>query len=311
MSRTFKATAINLKAAPIGETDRMLTLLTPEVGLIKVVAPGARKHLSRLAGRSALFVINDVLIAKGKQLDKLVQAETLRSFPGLSQHLGKLTASQYLAELVLFQALSECSQSDLYYLFVEHLERIEASSDAGILPCLAHGIYHLLALEGVAPDVQTCCVTRDPVVPKLSDPNWRIGFSAVAGGIFQLSQLGHLASGAVTGGYSPARSTASESQARFSARESGQPRQSLVAPEGQKAIPVTQLTALELALLQQLSKPELVTTAQGLATPFHGLIRQPHELWMRIERLLRQYAQYHFDRPIRSATLIDTCFPVV
>lgn len=309
MSRSFKATAINLKAVPMGETDRMLTLLTPEVGLIKVVAPGARKHLSRLAGRSALFVINDVLIAKGKQLDKLVQAETLRSFPGLSQHLGKLTASQYLAELVLFQALSECPQTDLYYLFVEHLERIEASSDAGILPCLAHGIYHLLALEGVAPDVQTCCVTRDPVVPKLTDPDWRIGFSAVAGGIFQLSQLGNLASGAATGSHAHTRSTGS--QVGFSTKEPGHSRQSLVVSEGQKAISVTQLTAPELALLQQLSKPELVTTAQGLATPFDGMIRQPHELWMRIERLLRQYAQYHFDRPIRSATLIDSCFPVV
>lgn len=310
MSRTFKATAINLRAVPLGETDRMLTLLTPEVGLIKVVAPGARKHLSRLAGRSALFVVNDVLIAKGKQLDKLIQAETVRSFPGLSQHLGKITASQYLAELVLFQALSECSQSDLYYLFVEHLERIESSTDAGILPCLAHGVYHLLALEGVAPDVQTCCVTRDPVVPKLADPNWRIGFSAVAGGIFQLSKLGYLASGATTGDYTSAQ--AADSGAREpSIKRPEHSRQSLVAPERQKAIPVTQLTALELALLQQLSKPELVTTAQGLATPFDGLTRQPHELWMRIERLLRQYAQYHFDRPIRSATLIDTCFPVV
>jgi DNA repair protein RecO (recombination protein O) len=299
MSRTYRATAINLKAMPMGETDRLLTLLTPELGLLRVTAPGARKHLSRLGGRSGLFVINDVLIAKGKRLDKLVQAETLRSFPGLSQHLGKLTASQYLAELVLFQALDEQPQPDLYYLFVEHLERIEASPQAGILACLTHGVYHLLALEGVAPNVQTCCVTEQPIAPDLSDPGWRIGFSPAAGGIFQLSELGRLASGRAAGVHAP---TAAKPSAGSPRVQEAEPRLS-----SQKAIAVTQLTALELALLQQLSRPELVTAAQ-IGISAGSDIRQPHELWMRIERLLRQYAQYHFDQPIRSASLIDTCF---
>ncbi|MBD2257933.1 DNA repair protein RecO [Pseudanabaena sp. FACHB-2040] len=305
MSRTYRATAINLKAMPIGETDRLLTLLTPELGVLRVTAPGARKHLSQLGGRSGLFVINDVLIAKGKRLDKLVQAETLRSFPGLSQHLGKLTASQYLAELVLLQALDEQPQPDLYYLFVEHLERIEASSQSGILACLTHGIYHLLALEGVAPDFQTCCVTRRPVVPDLSNPDWRIGFSVAAGGIFQLSELGRLASGRAAGVYT--QSSVVDSASKHSVR-SHRVQEVESAASSQKAIAVTQLTALELALLQQLSRADLVTTAQGLASPVGSGVRQPHELWMRIERLLRQYAQYQFDQPIRSAALIDTCF---
>lgn len=296
MSRTFKATAINLKALPMGESDRLLTLLTPELGMLRVVAPGARKHLSRLGGRSGLFVINDVLVAKGKQLDKLVQAETLKSFPKLSQHLGKLTASQYLAEMVLLQALSDHPQPELYHLFVEHLERIETSSDSNVLACLAHGIYHLLALEGVAPEVQACCVTRHPIVPNLGDPAWRIGFSAVAGGIFQLSELGQLASNAAVN-TGPQLAT-----------NAGLGRAAAAWPVGERALPVVQLTALELALLQQLSKPELVATASLWDGSGASLGRQPHDLWLRIERLLRQYAQYHFDRPIRSAALIDACF---
>jgi DNA repair protein RecO (recombination protein O) len=32
MSQTYKATGINLKAIPLGETDRLLTILTPDVG---------------------------------------------------------------------------------------------------------------------------------------------------------------------------------------------------------------------------------------------------------------------------------------
>jgi DNA repair protein RecO (recombination protein O) len=32
------------------------------------------------------------------------------------------------------------------------------------------------------------------------------------------------------------------------------------------------------------------------------------QLWQSVEQALRAYAQYYFDRPIRSATLIDACF---
>jgi DNA repair protein RecO (recombination protein O) len=131
MSRSYKATGINLKAMPIGETDRLLTILTREQGLIRAVAPGARKHKSRLGGRSGQFVINDLLVIQGKQLDKVVQAETVQSFPGLATDLTKLTASQYLAELVLCQALSEQPQGELFSLFVEHLERLEQASAPG------------------------------------------------------------------------------------------------------------------------------------------------------------------------------------
>jgi DNA repair protein RecO (recombination protein O) len=33
------------------------------------------------------------------------------------------------------------------------------------------------------------------------------------------------------------------------------------------------------------------------------------QVWRGIEGLLRHYAQFHLERPIRSASLIETCFP--
>ena len=267
MSRTYKATGINLKAVPMGESDRLLTVLTPELGLVRAIAPGSRKHRSQLGGRSGLFVINQLLLAQGKQLDKITQAETVRSFPKLSQDLGKLTAGQYLAELALFQALSGHPQEDLYHLLIEHLERIEAAPSPAVLPCLTQGIYHLLALAGVAPNVRSCCVTRQPIIPDLGSPDWRVGFSAAAGGIFQLSELGRLAAETLPSGHPlPSR------------RPSGADR----APPGLR---VSQLTAMELVLLQQLSQPELLSTTLAIAPPPPPPTRatgQSHENWTRI-----------------------------
>lgn len=318
---------------PLGESDRLLTILTQEFGLIRAVAPGARKHHSKLSGRSGLFVINQLLISKGRSLDKITQAETVESYPGLSQDLGKLTASQYLAELVLCQALSDQSQADLFCLLSEHLSRLEClpgkSTDPTaaltVLAHLAHATFHLLALAGVAPQVQVCCVTQSPLTPNFTDPNWRVGFSMAAGGTVDLAALerlesqGHLLRmqssrdrklpiGAAT------KSSALPSK-RFHVAEQTTPEtnhlgyQTVNHPQHFPALN-TQLTATELALLQLLPQPQL-PQLDVLSDKFAHNALEPlgnRTAWLKVERILRQYAQYQFHRPIRSAALIDTCF---
>lgn len=298
MSRSYKATGINLKGIPFGETDRLLTILTIEQGLIRVIAPGARKHKSRLAGRSSQFVVNELLIVQGKRLDKLVQAETVRSFPGLTSDLARLTASQYLAELVLCQALSGASQGDLFALLVEHLQRLEQTSGEATLACLSQGIFHLLAAAGVAPEVWQCSLSQMDVVPDFSLADWRAGFSPASGGVISLAQLGL----APSTGAGTARIPSEGYSINRPYRRIGEPRRSPGQPD------VTLITAIELALLQRLGQPELMTSQ-----PTIGLTSGSDKtllLWQRVERLLRHYAQYHFDRPIRSATLLDACFSV-
>ncbi len=290
MSGTYKATGINLKTTPSGESDRLLTILTEEFGLIRAIAPGARKHKSSLGGRSGLFVVNQLLIVQGRSLDKVIQAESLESYPGLSQSLSKLTAGQYLAELALSQALSDQPQAELLCLMREHLSRLEKSP--ATLACLAHASFHLLALAGITPQVQECCVTRQVITPDLSDPDWRIGFSVVSGGIVQLAELEH----------SPHSSRPQKKSSPSSSITSVPSRSSTQQPPGWS----TQLNALELWLLQQLAQPNLVQELLQV----DEMILQPvyHQAWLSIERVLRHYAQYHLDRPIRSAALIDACF---
>jgi DNA repair protein RecO (recombination protein O) len=289
MSQTAKLTGINLKAAPLGESDRLLTILSPEVGLLRAVAPGSRKHQSRLAGRSDLFVINQWLVIKGKRLDKVVQAETLRSFPGLSHHLGRLTASQYLAEVVLFMALSDCSQVDLFDLLVTHLAHLETSPSQDLLAALCHGLYQLLRLGGVAPEMQRCCLSQRQIVPNFLDPGWRVQFSFEAGGLVQGDDT---PPGLGVGG----RSRTAEPTQIYSSGPTRHPR----------PIP---LTALEVMLLQHLSQAEGLGPAPRSIWPAQG---QPDpQVWARLERLLRQWAQDYLERPIRSAALIDVCLASV
>ncbi|MFH7245604.1 MAG: DNA repair protein RecO [Spirulina sp.] len=306
MGRTYKVTGINLKAMPLGEADRILTILTPDLGLVRAVAPGSRKHQSRLGGRSDLFVINEWLVAKGKRLDKVVQAETARTFPKLSQDLGRLTASQYLAEIVLFMALNDGSQAELYHLFVEHLERIETSPPSALLAALTHGLYHLLALAGVAPEVHRCCLSREDIVPNLMDDRWTVGFSADAGGLVQWSALAQDARPQRLRPRSdPRPAVAAADRVMPSLREAP-------APYHPRSSAPQSLSAMDVVLLQQLSKPEIITTLPVLPDALSAATPSAQQVaWARIERLLRHYAQDYFERPIRSAALIDVCFATV
>jgi DNA repair protein RecO (recombination protein O) len=295
VSRTYTVTGINLKAIPLGEADRLLTILSPERGLIQAVAPGARKQSAKLGGRSSLFVVNQLMLAQGKSLDRITQAEGIESYPGLATHLGRLTAGQYLAEVVLAQAIPGEPQADLFNLLCEHLRRIEAAPGAESLAYLCQALFHLLALAGLAPQVYRCGLSHGPIEPNFQTPNWHVMFSLGLGVV--LPNLGP---------------------------DAGPD----VGPDAGSIDTVLRLNALELALMQQLAQAQLPTdrsaeflqvagSSPGLA-PLDLQFRRLNPAssnpasstsgsspWVNIERALRYYIQYHFDRPIRSATLLE------
>ncbi|MBE9130025.1 MULTISPECIES: DNA repair protein RecO [unclassified Coleofasciculus] len=304
MSRTYKATGINLKSMPLGEADRLVTILTPEFGLIRVVAPGARKQNSQLAGRTGLFVVNQLLIAKGRSLDKITQAETLESYPGLSKDLSKLAASQYLAELVLCHALSEHPQAELYELLNEHLRRLEklpsySGNKEGaslVLAHLSHGIFHLLALAGIAPQVQVCCITQHPLHPNFTDPTWQVGFSVEVGGVLTLAARG-LEFPKITPSTVTSTGRVGEATSTYHADV-----QTLPPPRLNG-----KLDALELTLFQQLAAAQL-PDLRAVLPHLSGHLSDSESVapaWVKVERMLRDYTQYHFGRSIRSAALVD------
>jgi DNA repair protein RecO (recombination protein O) len=98
--RLFRVQAIVLKRSDYGEADRLLTLYTPDLGKLRAIAKGARKPSSRKSGHVELFTHSAFLIAKGRHLDIVTQADTLDAFLPLRENLDRLGFAYYLAELV-------------------------------------------------------------------------------------------------------------------------------------------------------------------------------------------------------------------
>jgi DNA repair protein RecO (recombination protein O) len=279
LPKEYQAIGINLKGMPLGEHDRLLTILTKECGLIKAVATGARKHRSAMAGRSGLFVVNDLQISVGRSMDRIKNAEMLQSFVGLGKTLAKLTAAQYLSELALMQALSAQPQEELFLVLVEHLNRIQDAEDKYVLACLVHGTYHLLAIAGFAPQVHSCCISQRPVIANREIPKWKAGFSIVGGGVINLEITDPPSDG------NPNRDRSIN------------------------GLEIIGNSAITNQISHYLNAPELLAIQELAQTDLtDNILKSQTTDWLTVERLLRAYAQYHFDRPIQSSALIDNCF---
>lgn len=284
MSQKYKAKGIVLKGSSIKENDRLVTVLTPEYGLIRAVAPGAKKHKSRLRGRTELFVVNELLLIRGRSLDKIISADTLYTYPGLSGDIGKLATAQYLAELSIALAMAEQPQAELYELFNEHLRRIEGFPvGESVYPYLAQAVFHLTAIAGLTPQVFNCCLTQQLIVPNLDSASWRLGFSFAGGGIVDLQVLA---------------TVSADKQADLDQEENYY---NTPLPKIEQRI-----NGMELAILQQLAYHNL--PSDELFTAQEKSQFDLEVAWIRIEKVLREYIQYHIGKTIRSANLVDNLY---
>ena len=90
-----------LKEMPLGEADKLLTVLSEDEGRISVVAKGAKKPSSRFLAASSAFALSNMELVKGKSLYILRNANMIKSFYGLREDLDSLTAASRMAHAVL------------------------------------------------------------------------------------------------------------------------------------------------------------------------------------------------------------------
>ncbi|MDR7922566.1 MULTISPECIES: DNA repair protein RecO [unclassified Thermosynechococcus] len=270
MGRTYRTIGINLKAMPLGESDRLLSVFSRDRGLLKLVAPHSRGCRSKLGGRVDLFVVNDLFISPGRNLDRILQAETVATYQGLNSHLTTLTAAQYLGEVVLYQVHPQQPQPDLFDWLCTTLDQLQGVSSRAALALLVRGLWGILRLGGIAPEWYQCHESGCEIAVPAADTDWRVGFSFASGGVFILTEEGN------------------------DRGSSGGDRQ---------------LTASEVRLGQWLALP---TTPSLARDEFLAQAETyPLSVWLFLERILRQYLQFHLEQTLQVPPLLDHCFSPV
>lgn len=165
---------IVIRETTIGEADKLLTLLTPDLGRITVRCRGVRTLKSRRFAASQLYAYSDILLSEKDGRYSLEEAEVLGTFFDLRSRLDSLACANYFADLLNTVTVEGEGDPAVMSLFLNALYLLAK----GDKPCrLIKAVFEarLLLYLGIMPDLSACadCQKTD----------FALGWLDVAGGV--------------------------------------------------------------------------------------------------------------------------------
>ncbi|MCI9641454.1 MAG: DNA repair protein RecO [Eubacterium sp.] len=153
MRRTTKGLVI--KEQTIGESDRLVTLLTADFGLVKAFVRRAKQLKSRLNSATTLFAYCDFSLYRSKDAFIVDDAVPIEVFFNLRQDIDRLTLAQYFAQLAYELSAEEQPQDELLRLTLNSLHLL-CKGEKSITQIKAVFEFRALCLGGYMPSVLAC-----------------------------------------------------------------------------------------------------------------------------------------------------------
>ena len=162
--RSQRVEAIVLRHQDWGEADRLLWLYARELGKVRALAKGVRKMRSRKAGHLEPFTRVNLLLASGRDILIITQAEASELYLAVRADLVRLGYAAYCIELLDRFTYEEGENPALFRLLTDTLSRLDTSPD----PAFAVRYYEirLLDLVGFRPHLFNCAARSEPIHPE-------------------------------------------------------------------------------------------------------------------------------------------------
>lgn len=178
----YKAEAIVLRQQTIGEADRVVTLLTREYGKLRAVARGIRRPTSRLGGRVEPFTHARLLLARGRTLDVIAQADVVGAFAGLRDDLTRSAYASYIAELVDRFLPERDRHENVFDLVQRTLADLDGAGEEEVELYALWFALHLAADLGYRPETAGCVDCGRPLPQTVGRTERSWAFSPELGG---------------------------------------------------------------------------------------------------------------------------------
>ena len=161
----YRDEAIVLRTHPLGEADRIVTLLTRSHGKVRAVAKGVRRTTSRFGARVEPFMHVDVMASTGRSLDIITQVEVLGAYGrAMCDDYPLFTSGTVMLETA--DRLVEAEHEPAVQQFWLLVGAVRALAGRDHMPGLVLDSYLLraLAVAGWAPSFADCarCGTPGP-----------------------------------------------------------------------------------------------------------------------------------------------------
>lgn len=173
--RVYKTPAIVLRQRKLGDVDKIITLYSANYGKLEAVAKGVRRVTSRLAGNVEPLTHGAYMLAHGRSLDIITQAQAIENLRPLRDDLERLSRALYVAELVDRGTEEREENFALYRLLLDTLRRLAERDELDL--ALRYFEMALLDLLGYRPELRECVSCRRP--PAADGSAWAPGVGGV------------------------------------------------------------------------------------------------------------------------------------
>ena len=153
----YRDEAIVLRTQKLGEADRIVTLLTRTHGKVRAVGKGVRRTTSRFGARLEPFMLVDIQLHEGRNLDIVTQVVTISPFARpVCEDYALYTAGTAMLETA--ERLVEAEKEPATPQFRLLVSAVRSLADRAHSPGLVLNAYLLRALSiaGWAPSFTDC-----------------------------------------------------------------------------------------------------------------------------------------------------------
>jgi DNA repair protein RecO (recombination protein O) len=149
-----KCEGIVIRNVDYGETSKIVTIYTKELGKISLMARGAKKPVSKLSGITQLLQQGYFLFHAGNGMGTLQQGESIRGFRNILEDIYLTSYATFMSELLDRTTEEKQKNTFLFELFERLLEYLNDGYD----PEIILNIFELkiLSLLGIAPELSRC-----------------------------------------------------------------------------------------------------------------------------------------------------------
>ena len=148
-------TGLVLRQVKVGEADQILTILTPDRGIVSASAKGSLRLKNKLFSACGLFCYSEFCITMGRSANFVDEAAVKKVFHGLGRTVEGTALAVYLAEAVATLSPEPPESAEVLRLLLNTLYMI---SEAKRPPRLLKAICEMrtICLAGYMPRVLAC-----------------------------------------------------------------------------------------------------------------------------------------------------------
>ncbi|HSD12623.1 MAG TPA: DNA repair protein RecO, partial [Patescibacteria group bacterium] len=123
---TYRDKGIVLRTRTLRDADRHYAIFTERHGKVLILAKGSRRGKSKMAPHLGSFGVVDLMIAKGRVIDRLAGADLVRPYRTLMDSLEKTALAQGVLLTVDAMTKRELPEERVFALLAEWFAALDA-----------------------------------------------------------------------------------------------------------------------------------------------------------------------------------------